>query len=269
MNPVDFLAEKIYDSYGTINRCRFCYLYTAKGVRLTDMYQEGGRAILGWGGSSSYTVLKDVLSKGATGSFITSHSFRLEKAVSTLFNSARKTFVFTEKKNALQASLLVSSKGSSFWKPWNDCDVNPAEIDCIIFEPPFASCEKLYILAVKEEVLDSEKSKLLEEFYSENKAYLSSALNAGVTRSVYNLIKALQERSEKDWFRYDKVLCRYWERKGPYLYPKVTKEKYTDFMLHCLSLGYVISPVYEKPSIVPYSCDEGVFNALKKNPFQE
>ena len=81
------------------------------------------------------------------------------------------------------------------------------------------------------------------------------------------MISALNSRLEKDWFIYDNVICGYWERKGPYLFPKVPKEKYRDFVLHCLNLGIVISPVYETPSIVPFGADRGVFSALKKNPF--
>jgi hypothetical protein len=92
-------------------------------------------------------------------------------------------------------------------------------------------------------------------------------MEAAYTRSIYNMIKALQERSEKDWFVYDKVLTKYWTRKGPYLITKVPEEKYNEFVLHCLDLGIIINPVYNQESIVPYGADLGVFNSLKNNPF--
>ena len=84
------------------------------------------------------------------------------------------------------------------------------------------------------------------------------------------MIKALQERSEKDWFVYDKALTSYWERKGPYLYIKpdvVSKERYRDFICHCLDNSVVINPYYDKASIVPFGADKGVFSSLVKNPF--
>ena len=96
---------------------------------------------------------------------------------------------------------------------------------------------------------------------------LSSPIEAAVTRSIYNLISALQTRQEKDWFIYDLTLTKYWQRKGPYLFPKIPKEFYGKFLLHCLDLGIVASPVYEQPSIVPFGADKGVFEILKKNPF--
>ena len=92
-------------------------------------------------------------------------------------------------------------------------------------------------------------------------------MEAAVTRSIYNLISAIQTRQEKDWFIYDNIINKYWERKGPYLFPKIAMDKYRDFLLHCLDLGIVISPSYENPSIVPFGADKGVFSVLKNNPF--
>ena len=92
-------------------------------------------------------------------------------------------------------------------------------------------------------------------------------MEAAYTRSIYDLIKALQEREEKHWFIYDKVLTKYFTRKGPYLYPKVPEEKYNDFVIHCLNQKIIISPDYTNPSIVPFKADKGVFSSLQKNPF--
>ena len=61
MNEIDFLAEEIFLRYGNVKRARGPFLYTEKGKRLTDLYQENGRAILGWGGSSAFTMLKNAI----------------------------------------------------------------------------------------------------------------------------------------------------------------------------------------------------------------
>ena len=50
--------------------------------------------------------------------------------------------------------------------------------------------------------------------------------------------------------------------------PKVPKERYEEFFLHCLNQHIIISPSYNYPSIIPYGADVGVFNLLKKNPFE-
>ena len=101
---IDYLSQQIYSRYGEIKRARGPFLYTAKGVRLTDLFQEGGRAILGWGGNSAFTMLKNVLSRGITGSFSTDFSARLEKAVCELLASERIVAVYTEKKDAVDVA---------------------------------------------------------------------------------------------------------------------------------------------------------------------
>ena len=95
------------------------------------------------------------------------------------------------------------------------------------------------------------------------------ALQTALTRAIYNLIAELPWRQEKDWFIYDTILTKYWERKGPYLYPKISENKYEDFVKHCLDCNIVINPSYNEPSIVPFGADKGVFTKLKNNPFEE
>ena len=263
MNEVNYLAAQITERYGTVKRARGCFLYTAKGVRLTDLYQEAGRAILGWGGTTAFTVLKNVLSRGITGSFDTDFTPRadssaknpLARAVSELLAGERNVFVFSSKQSALKLALEIAPQGTSVFRPWSE-NVRWSEIDAVIIEPPLAWTQGIWILAVRPElpcVVESVR--------------LAAPLCAAVTRSIYNLIAALQNRSEKDWFIYDTVLAKYWTRKGPYLFPKIAKERYADFVLHCLDCGVVISPVYDQPSIVPFGADRGVFAQLRKNPF--
>lgn len=259
MSEISFLSQEIYNRYGTIQRARSCFLYTKKGIRLTDLYQEGGRAILGWGGSSAFTMFKNALSRGITGTFITEYDYRTEKAVSSLLASQRKIFFFHSKKDALKAALELSPDGTNFYKPWSDADIRWPSLPCIIVEPPLAWTADIFILAVLPELLDG---KTVDAGVK-----LNAPMQAAVTRSIYNLIKALQERKETDWFIYDKFLLPYFERKGPYLFPKVPEEKYRGFVLHMLNLGIVISPSYNLPSIVPFGADKGVFTVLKNNPF--
>ena len=96
---------------------------------------------------------------------------------------------------------------------------------------------------------------------------LPFSLQAGIARSIYNLIEALSERKETDWFIYDSILTKYWTRKGPYLFPKIPQEDYDRFVLHCLSLEIIINPNYDSPSIVHFGADKGVFTKLKNTPF--
>ena len=273
MNHVQQLATDITTRYGTIKRARGCFLYTAKGARLTDLYQEGGRAILGWGGSSAYTVLKNVLSRGITGSFDTDVTpraaqtssgtkSRLSRAVSELLASNRTVCICHSKASALRLALQYAPQSTSVYKPWAE-GAHWSDVAAVVIEPPLAWTPSFCLVAL----LDGGADAAVEDGILAESMPLAAPLCAAVTRAIYNLIAALQERKEKDWFIYDTVLTRYWTRTGPYLYPKVPEDVYADFVRHCLAQKIVISPVYEQPSIVPFGADKGVFRELERNPF--
>ncbi|MCR5402086.1 MAG: hypothetical protein K6E78_10910 [Treponema sp.] len=279
MSESDIFYKEIFSLYGSIKRARGPFLYTQKGVRLTDLYQEGGRAILGWGGTSAFTMLKNTLNRGICGSFETGFSYRLKKAVEDLFASEREVFVFYSKAQAVKAALLLSSDGTNFYKPWSSSEIKWADLPCIVFAPPLPWCQSLYILAANSSLVSKFREIILSSLSEERKALFSDSdlfpgseilpapLYASLARSIYDLRKALQERKESDWFIYDTVITKYWERKGPYLFPKVPRENYGAFLLHCLKLGLLVSPDYNTPSIVPFGADKGVFTCLKNSPF--
>ncbi|WP_147644864.1 hypothetical protein [Treponema pectinovorum] len=273
MSEVDELANEIYSRYGTVKRARGNFLYTAKGVRLTDLFLEGGRAILGWGneGTGAFLIFKNVLNRGVSGSFITdfnvrsqnSKKTRLSKAFSELLNSERLTLVFNSKEEALKTALFFSADSTSVYRPWNSTDTVWQDIDCVVVAPPLSWACNLWVLAVKEDVVP-----FFDESMNFKNIKLPAPFEAAIVRSVYDLIKALPVRQEKNWFIYDKVLTKYFIRKGPYLFPKVPAEKYADFVKHCLECELVISPIYSNPSIVPFGADFGVFRKLEKSPFE-
>ena len=267
MNKSEIFLE-LYKRYGAVKRARGCFLYTAKGVRVTDLYQEGGRAILGWEGASAFTMMKNVLSRCQTGSFICEDkvSYKLQKAVSELFASDRTVLCFNSQNAAIEAGLSLFPNDTSFYRPWNAQNekLNISETAGLILVPPLPWAEQIFIYAASTEKIQENPDKLL---LVRGELKLPYALEVAYTRSIYNLIKALQERQEKDWFIYDSVLTKYWERQGPYLFPKVSQEKYKDFALYCLDCGLLISPEYNTPSIVPFGADKGVFTKLKNSPF--
>lgn len=261
MNKLDLLLENLHSTYGSVKRSRGPFLYTAKGVRLTDLFQEDGRAILGWGGTSAFTMLKNILNRGTSGSYFTSETYRLEKALSDFFTSRRKVFVFYEKSQALNGAKILTGKDAVLYRPWLENNVNWESVSAIVMEPALPWTEEFFILAVLENDLTDKK----ENEISAKK--IAPPILTAITRSFYDLSAALQNRQEKDWFIYDKILCKYFTRKGPYLFPKIPEEKYDCFVNHCLKCEIVINPYFEKPSIVPFGADFGVFRKLEKNPF--
>jgi hypothetical protein len=230
--------SEITEKYGFIRRARLCYLYTQSGKRLTDLYQEAGRAILGWDGGNARTIFKNVLNRSAAGSFESEESRRLEKAVQALLPEYTIVRWYSGMPDIPAAG---SYAGSSLpqWRPWHY--VSP-DAESVVFLPPFPLASGCVILAAK--------SQLHADFPSST--LFAPCLLAGITRSIYDLIQELPLRNETGWSRWDKLLTPYWDRQGPYLYPKMNREDYAKFASTCLDKGVVVSPDYEIPSIVPY-----------------
>ncbi len=259
MEETKFLADSIASLYGTVKRARGTFLYTANGQRLTDLYAEGGRAILGWGGSPAVTVFKDVLARGICGSFRTDWDYRLDKAVSELLGFEARAYAFARSEEAFEAARDLCPEATiSVWRPWAK-EPDRSMGAPVIIEPPCPLAGSISLLAIrKEENAEPQPTKSI---------HLPAPLQAAIARSLYDAIKAEKERGEKDFFIYDRVLTRYWKREGPWLSPKIPRNRYRDFVLHCLKCTLVISPCYEKDSIVPFGADQGVFRALERQPF--
>jgi hypothetical protein len=88
---------------------------------------------------------------------------------------------------------------------------------------------------------------------------IAPALLAAYARAFADLASALYERTESDWAKFDKFLDRWWDRRGPYLVPKIRRSRYPEFFAACLDKGILVSPDYDTPSIVPYVADPGEF----------
>lgn len=257
--------SEIYNRFGPISRARGNFLYTKNGGRLTDMYLENGRAILGWGndngenGTASFLKLKNIINRGLTGSFKTSFSNQLNKALSDLLNANCVAHVFFDKEKAEQVALSISSRLVTYvpWKGLISEDEVVFDFECVLITPPLPWTDNLYILALRNDIVPL--------FISQK---ISGAMEAAIARSIYDLINELDNRSEKKWFLYDNILKDYFLRKGPYLYPKIPQEKYDDFVKHCMDCNLLISPDFNIPSIVPYGANKGIFTLLKNNKWQ-
>lgn len=261
---LDEYYSEITKRYGHIKRARGNFLYTESGERLTDLYLENGRAILGWGnkngstGTGAFLTLKNVINRGLTGSFETDFSVQLDKAVSTLLDAPCTAFVYFDKDKAEKVAYSISKRLVSY-TPWIGLNADGEivkDFECVLITPPLPWTDNLYILAARDDITTV--------FFPEK---IPGAFKAALTRSIYDLIAELPCRQEKKWFLYDSVLKNYFERKGPYLYPKMSLSQYDDFVLHCLDCGLAISPEHSKQSIVPYGADKGVFSKLKNNPW--
>lgn len=251
-------ATELHKRYGRITRARNCFLYTSKGVRITDLFQEDGRAILGWRGDSAFTILKNLITKGISGSYICEDFPQVKKSVNAVLGSDFNIYFFPSKTSALKQAIKISAENTAVWKPWLSDAPEFKNNDCVIMAPPLPWTDSVYILAVKTEINCDLSLESMD---------IPFPLQAAIARAFYNLIAETKVRQEKDWFIYDPILTKYFTRKGPYLYSKVPQDKYDDFVIHCLNLGIAINPDFNSPSIIPYGADRGIFTKLKNSPF--
>jgi len=91
---------------------------------------------------------------------------------------------------------------------------------------------------------------------------VAPALLAALARAWVDLGSALYERTEADWARYDSYFERFWDRRGPYLVPKIRRSRYPEFFGACLDKGILVSPDYGTPSIIPFGADPGELKPL-------
>ena len=311
-NVMDFKNE-ILSRYGVVRRAYDYHLYTAKGVRLLDLCQEGGSAILGWRSGRSKLAFKNLLDRGITGSFPTEIDGELIRAVLEVLPQYRTVRWYATRERARlacasylglwsdipliespllhpEASVDIGPSGDSphsaaksihgipVWRPWLDeafysmsdrvdsaflANANDTLETMVLSSPlPFAGGCTLAVFAGR----DADGENSADDTRIPPSDPVAPALLGALARSWTDLSSALFERNESDWSKFDRYLAQFWDRRGPYLVPKMRKARYADFFRSCLDKGILISPDYDIPSIVPFVADAGEFRSLGTGP---
>ncbi|MCM1322037.1 MAG: hypothetical protein NC041_08070 [Bacteroides sp.] len=285
------LVSEIRSRCGFVRRARGCYLYTEKGVRLTDLYLDGGRAILGWDAGKARTVFKNTLERGITGCYDSGMSKRLESAVRQLLPAEYSLVRWWSKASADDMAEQCNLTRAVHWRPWleitaarnaeaQDSAAGAAKAEL----PPQRNGQNRVPALSLPETDFPPVIRLTPPFPwtgapdiyaflrpSENDAAriphsdtLPAPLAAGMARAFADLRHAVLNREESSFALFDSVLTSFFHRKGCWLFPSVPKESYRSFFLHCLDNGIVISPDYDVPSVVPFGANHGDLKRMKK-----
>ena len=249
---VCWLKNEIKKRYGNVKRARGIYLYTEKSVRLTDCFLDGGRGILGHGGGKAKTAFKDCFERGANGFYDSGLLPAFEKSVKKLLPAEYTEIrLYSEKTAAMLGGTSVSLDGASekanpvLWRPWldfagkiteqpngypkiqvvyNTNEVFPAVVKIL---PPFTYATDICVYAFSEKFY-----KNLAELPQND--VVPSPLLAAYTRSFYDLLNSFSLFTEKDFKANSKALEPFFTRNQCYLFPKISEEKYKDFVLEKL-----------------------------------
>lgn len=312
------LKDAIRSRYGTVRRAYDYHLYTAKGIRLLDLYQEGGEAILGWRSGKSKLAFKNILDRGITGSFPTEIEDELVRAVQEVLPHYGIVRWYSSREHARlacasylglwsdipliespllhpEASVDIGPSGDSplsaarnvtgvpIWRPWLDeafysmneridqaflRNANDTLETMVLASPlPFAGGCTIAVFSGTDTASHSASAgngsaDIGGKPLPPPSDSIAPPLLGALARAWCDLATALFERTEADWSRFDKFIEPFWDRRGPYLVPKMRPSRYAEFFNSCLDRGILISPDYHTPSIIPFTADTGEFKVL-------
>jgi len=238
-----------------IKRARSFYLYDEKDRRYLDLYLDGGRGLCGHRPNGLSNVLKNTISRGLFAPYPSVYSNRLNKVLKKGFPQFTYRAVYRsldsfEKALGEPASFFDTAKTaesgeSSLWRPFLPV---PEESGRLLVLFPFPGVDAVAVLSRKDELPPSD--------------YLSPVTESGLVRSWFDLQTRLKESDRSVWSLLDDT--GHWERSGPYLFPRCSEREYGDLFRFYLDKGILISPLYDKPSVIAVDIKEGSLKRLKK-----
>jgi hypothetical protein len=273
----------------TVVRARDFHLFDLKGRRYLDLFRNGGRALLGHRPEKVYRDMKTQLQKGAVAEAPSVYEPRLLRLLGQLFPGNNTIVLY----RSFDRALVAASKFSGM--PVDEEDILepffafPAK-DCpAVYHRPLSGYgdkggHKGYgdkgglrgglrgglvggssiifpVLpfpggfAPQPVVFPPESSgrRLLEG------DLLSSALLAGLLRSIHDLLK-VEEQPDiwKDW------KLPGWKRFSCYVFPDFPLDRYEEVFDLFLSEGILLSPDPRRPSILPLRFSRGERDAVER-----
>ena len=236
-----------------INRARGYYVYTANGKRYLDMALEGGRLVMGHRQKGYALAMKNAIDKGILPGYPSPYSHRLKQAVRELLGRECFVYLFSSEEQAREA--LATLDATNACDPIND-PIKPA---LYLEAPEFELCDPIILLlpvpadfAPGVVVSDTELPQEDE--------LVSPVILAGAVRAVYNLIAFKKEADYSGWEKAGLAgTCDEtpdantgkWRVEMPYLYPLCEPDKYETVWDVFFEAGIILSPDYDKPSVLP------------------
>jgi hypothetical protein len=253
-----------------VKRARAWRLYTEDGKRLVDLWQQGGRAVMGNTPHNVLKVMKDTADKGLLGNFAVPGGGRLEKTLLSLFPDY--SFRFYADRRGLERSLAHANtdwSGDGFpdpaawdirvsdaseqarrpvlWRPFigRRSSVRDGQFIFVIVPPlPLPGCP--HILAVPP-LADAESFAPSD--------VISPVMLAGLNRAFADVIAAKDTRKHGGLSRRLELAMKrsIWRRRGIYFHLRRPSEGdfYEMIWNKYLEKGFLLPPDWETPAIFP------------------
>jgi len=275
-----------------VRRARGNRLYTADGKRYLDLWLDDGRGILGDRDRYTRTFAANAADKGLTRPYPGLYDKRFQKAVTSVWPGFSTVGLFSSEERARAAAARVLGANpvlvdSAICPSSQDAHVKTAATGAnltqgtampgfVAIARPFAAIPETCNLAlprlpcprsfapwclIARDGTEAEKALSMEE------GDLVPALAlVAAARGLSSLEASVKDGYDESlWTRFDKRLGTWFERSGPYLYPRATPAGYEAFFLAALEGGALLSPHPDAPSIIPPDFDDGELAKLAKS----
>ena len=253
-----------------VKRARGYRLYDTRGRRYLDLYQNGGRALLGHRGQRVTKTLKNVIAAGLIGDLPSVYLGRMLKALKTLFPGFVSFRVAASYEAAMQmVSDYVGSRVGvedvydpaicterqqddaprvALWRPFLE-DGCYDTCDAVIPVLPFAMGGAPVAVCFRQDCSDVVPVS----------DPVSPVLLAGSLRSISDMRshQCLPWHSDP---RLDHLGG--WSRRGIYLVSALPFDRYAEVFVGSLRQGVLLSPCFPGPSILPAEASPGEIGKL-------
>ena len=169
--------------------------------------------------------------------------------------------------------------GAVLWRPWLDicatAEPKPTRYpeitithpgaerpDVIKLVPPFAWATSLTIYAFRTGATPATATQTQNAAPATSREIPASdvvpaPLLAAYARAFCDLKTALGTYGENDFKQFSAQLSPLFDRRACWLFPKIPRDRYDDFVLRCLDEKIVVSPDYDTPSVMPWRANKG------------
>ncbi|MDR2521358.1 MAG: hypothetical protein LBC72_02215 [Spirochaetaceae bacterium] len=233
----------LLSSAGKIARARGFRLYTEDGRRLVDLWQDGGKALLGHNPAAVTRALKNTAGRGLFAALPSRADDRFARALKTLFPAACG-FAFLDAAFFSQPAEWARALNVPLWRPF------AADSGAVQTSPRFVPVLPWPLAPV---VLVQTEGAADQPLLPPPPLILAAA-----TRAIYSLLAA----PERGGVRYSQVEAALggeaggFRRDGIYLYVREANG-WADVFAAGLNAGFLLPPAPEHPLILPAGLGAG------------
>ncbi|AJA90164.1 hypothetical protein OY14_01670 [Borreliella chilensis] len=245
----------LIDNLPIIKRARFFYLYDIHGKRYLDLYLNGGKNFLGHRIQGLNRLFKQTVSKGLTSPYPSIFKNQFVNLVFTFFKDAGSVYIFKLEQDA-KKFLLSSTGKDKVFMPWEkkegiyEFKVGFRNIEYpMIFNIPLPEFMSVSIV-----VMDnlSRKIEFKDNF---------DAVTLSCARHTLSKLLSYRKNLNVDFNSFATSLFRVTDR---YMFPLYNSCYHAAIFDEFLKCGYLISPNFNIPSIVPLKFSKGDLDNFKK-----